>query len=154
MLPSPEERKRMREEKAAQRAKRQAKMMRLRLIAAAVVLITCGVLIFAFAGKNSKPDTPNIDSTQSTAQGTTEASTTEPEKSPTTVIHYAAAGDLNINDATVASGGTGYVYTDTFIDVAHLLADADISSVNFEGTLTGEPYGSSASAPQSMALLP
>ena len=148
MLPSPEERKRLRQQKAEQRAKKQKKNLYLRIIAAAVALLGCGVLIFSLSRKPTQPDTP--ETSQQTEQ--TQAATQETAKPDTTTIHYVAVGDLNVNDATVAAGGTSYVYTDTFMDVAHLLADADISSVNFEGNFHGEPYGSSFSAPQSMAV--
>lgn len=150
MLPNPEERRRLREEKAAQRAEKQRKMFRIRLIAAAVVVLLCGVLIFTLSRRKPKPDTPDTPTTEQThpqAQAPTEP---EPTKPATTVIHYAAVGDLNVNDLTVASGGAGYDYTNAFLDVAHLLADADIASVNFEGNLVGEPYGGGA-APQTMA---
>ena len=148
MLPNPEERKRLRQEKAEQRAQKQKKSLRLRIVAAAVALLGCGALIFSLSRKPAQTDTP--ETSQQTEQ--TQAATQETAKSDTTTIHYVAVGDLNVNDATVASGGTGYVYTDTFMDVAALLADADISSVNFEGNFHGEPYGSSFSAPQSMAV--
>ncbi len=152
MLPSPEERKRLREEKAQQRAQKQAQYRKtlIRLGAAGVVLIVCGILIFTLTAKHKTPDEPSAESTQPATQETT-SSPTEATDPATTVIHYAAAGDLNINELTVAAGGPNYVYTQAFQDVAHLLARADIASVNFEGNLYGEPYGSSASAPQSMA---
>jgi poly-gamma-glutamate synthesis protein (capsule biosynthesis protein) len=152
MLSSPEERKRLREEKAAKVAQQQAQFRKLlwRGGAAAVALILCGVLILVLSKRNKQPDTTPTDSA-STATESTEATATTPADPTTTVIHYAAAGDLNINELTVAAGGPNYVYTQTFQDVAHLLARADIASVNFEGNLYGEPYGSSASAPQSMA---
>ncbi len=142
MLSSPEERRRQRHEKAKQRAKERKKLF-IRLGAAGAVLIFSLVLILSLTPK--KPDTPPEETTAATSDATQAA---DPAA---TVIHYAAAGDLNINDATVAAGGSGYHYTPTFLDVAHLLADADIASVNFEGNLCGEPYGSSFSAPQSMA---
>ena len=150
MLNTPEERRRLRQEKAAQRAQQQAqnRKLYLRILAAAVVLIACGVLIFCLSRQNPGTDTPPETATLSTQQ--TQESLQE-TLSPTTVIRYAAAGDLNINETTVAAGGSSYVYTNTFMDVAHLLADADVASVNFEGNLCGEPYGSSFSAPQSMA---
>ena len=69
------------------------------------------------------------------------------QKDKTTVIHLAAAGDLNISDAIVAAGGEGMDYSNLFMDVAHLLSDADLSLVNFEGVVCGEPYGDSKSAP-------
>lgn len=66
-------------------------------------------------------------------------------------IHLVAAGDLNVNDAVVASGGEEYDYTNTFLDISHLLAEGDITVLNFEGNLCGEPYGSfSRSAPQEL----
>jgi len=69
-----------------------------------------------------------------------------------TVIHLVAAGDVNVTDAIVASGGPEYDYKRTFLDVAHLLAEGDITVVNFEGNLCGAPYGTnSGSAPQSLA---
>ena len=148
MLPNPEERKRLRAEKAAQQAEKQRKKLRIQLIAAAVVVLLCGVLIFALSRKKPQPDISQTQPSQQTQ--TMETTVPESTKPAATVIHYAAVGDLNINDATVAAGGTGYDYTAAFLDVAHLLADADIASVNFEGNLVGEPYGSTFSAPQTM----
>ena len=142
MLSSPEERRRQRHEKAKQR-KSQQKKLYIRLGAAGVVLLFSLVLILSLRPK--KPDTPPEETVPSTSEATQAADPTA------TVIHYAAAGDLNINEATVAAGGSGYNYAPAFLDVAHLLADADIASVNFEGNLCGEPYGSSFSAPNSMA---
>ena len=145
-----EERRRMRYVKAQQRAEKQARRKKLfiRLGIAAIVLICSLVLVLVLTRKEPTPDasiqTNPTEAPQDATAGTEAASNT-------TVIHYAAAGDLNINETTVAAGGTGYNYTDTFLDVAHLLADADIASVNFEGNLCGEPYGTNHSAPQSMA---
>ena len=69
-----------------------------------------------------------------------------------TVIHLVAAGDVNVSDSIVASGGPGYDYTDTFLDVSALLAEGDITVVNFEGNFCGAPYGSSKSAPIELAM--
>ena len=75
-----------------------------------------------------------------------------------TVIQLVAAGDVNVTDAVVASGVSAsaedyqYDYTKTFLDVAHLLAEGDITLVNFEGNLCGSPYGTtSKSVPQTFA---
>ena len=119
----------------------------LRLGIAAAALLACGVLIFTLSRKTP---TQNPSATIPPTQAATESS--EPTLPPTTVIHYAAAGDLNINDSTVSAGGSGYLYTNTFLDVAHLLGKADVATVNFEGNLCGSPYGSSHSAPQEMAV--
>ena len=88
---------------------------------------------------------PEVEETQATA-----VRETTPDGA--TVIQLVAAGDVNVTDAIVASGGTSYDYTDTFLDVAHLLAEGDITVLNFEGNLCGAPYGTtSRSAPQAMA---
>lgn len=153
MLTDPEERRKMRQQKAAERRQRQVQSRKLflRLGIAAVVLVACGILIFSLSKKAPEQNTSHAGTSppeQNTTGQTAPPETTTP---PTTVIHYAAVGDLNVNESTVYAGGASLLYTDTFMDVAHLLSDADITSVNFEGTLCGEPYGSSASAPQSMA---
>ena len=72
---------------------------------------------------------------------------------PDTVITLVAGGNLNVTDSVVSAGLNpgGYDYTDVLLDVAPVLAGADLSVLNFEGTLAGEPYGSAHySAPQAL----
>ncbi len=86
---------------------------------------------------------------------------TQPEPSASTaavltdtVIHIVAGGDLNVTDAVVESGrdGLDFDFTKTFLDVAPVLAAADVTVLNLEGNLAGEPYGSqTTSAPQELA---
>ncbi len=160
MLKNPEDRRRLRQEKAQERLHKQQqnKKMLIRLAIAAVVVLIVGILIFTLTRKSPEPQTPDVESSETAGTETagtetesSDAQTSETTQSPITTIHYAAVGDLNVNDATVAAGGSSYLYTDTFMDVAHLLSDADITSVNFEGTFYGEPYGSTFSAPTSIA---
>ncbi|MBR5021757.1 MAG: CapA family protein [Oscillospiraceae bacterium] len=129
------------------------KKIPVRLIVAAAVLMLCGVLIFSISSKAPAPADPTVSTTAPT-QGTTpatDATVATAETKPTnTVIHYAAAGDLNVNEKTVGTGDAAG-YTDAFLDVAHLLAKADVASINFEGNLFGEPYGAGGSAPQALA---
>lgn len=67
------------------------------------------------------------------------------------VIHLAAAGDLIVSDRLVETATGDYDYTQALLDVGYLLGRADISVLNFEGSLVGEPYGSKyASAPQTL----
>ena len=154
MAIDPEEWKKRKQMRQQQQEKRTAarKKLWIRLAIAAAVLLICGAVVLVIAlsgGSDEAPQQPANEQTQPQEQ--TEAATQTPPQDTQTVIHLAAAGDLNINDTTVTSGGGAYDYTQTFLDVAHLLADADISVVNFEGGLYGNPYGSStASAPQSM----
>ena len=148
-----------RQAREAQRRKRQAqkRKMQLRLIFVAVALVACGVGIFLLT-RNAPSDTARDPSAPAvtTVPPTTEAPT-EPtsrfEDAKATVIHIRAAGDLNVTDKTVASADTdlGYDYTRPFLDVAALLGDADLTLMNFEGNICGEPYGSSTrSAPREM----
>lgn len=147
MALDPEELKRRRQHKKQQRQAAQKRLIT-RLCIAGCVLILCGVLIFAFAGRSGQEETPTEPpQTQPITEEVTQPGETLP---PNTVIHFAAAGDLNVTENVIASGGAGYDYTDTFLDVAYLLAEADLSTVNFEGNLCGAPYGSTASAPQSL----
>ena len=116
-------------QRRAQRKKQKKKKMILLLAIAAVVLLLSGLLIYFLSIAGKSKDTLGPDRT---------------------VIHLAAAGDLNITEAVIASGGIDYDYTDTFMDVLPLLSDADITALNFEGNLYGEPYGTDRSAPQSL----
>ncbi len=136
----------------------------IRLAVAAAVLIACGVLIFVFSGSPdenpSAPQTtlPETSPALQTEQPETAAQPEQPKQSqpeqtlpPATTIHLVFGGDLNVTDGTVAAGGAEYVYKDAFQDVAAVLADADVTALNLEGNLRGEPYGTeSKSAPQGM----
>lgn len=148
MLPDPEERKKKRQEAAAKRKAAQKKLM-IRLIIAAAALVLCGIIILVItlgAGKNSgenpEQTAPNI---------ATEPVVTEGIEEDTTVIHFAATGDLNVNKALVDAGGESYDYTDVFLDVAPVLASADLTTINLEGDFSDYPDGDKHSAPKSMA---
>ena len=153
MALNPEELKKRRQERKLQQQQQAAarKKLLFRLAIAAAVLLTCTIviLVITMGGKSEKE--PAQTPQASVTQPQQESPSSEPTQPQQTVIHLAAAGDLNITDQTVAAGGVAYNYTDAFMDVAHLLADADISIVNFEGGLYGDPFGTTtASAPQSM----
>lgn len=150
MALDPEELKRQRQERAAQRAQQAAQRRKIwiGLGVAAVVLIGCGILIFALANRDNTPR-GETQPPQSTAAEQDPTATTQPY-APTTTIRFVAAGDLNITDGVVAAGGGAYDYTDVFMDVAHLLAEGDLTALNFEGNLCGAPYGAD-SAPDSLA---
>ena len=77
----------------------------------------------------------------------------DPRNKPVTTIHLRAGGDLNITDDVVSSGKIGqkYDYTRAFIDVQALLSDADLTLLNYEGSVCGEPYGTETkSAPSEL----
>ena len=136
-------------EKSRRRPPKKVTKLPIRLMIAAAVLIVCGVLIFSVSGKDPVPADPTVATTAPT-QGTTSTEATKETKPSSTVIHYAAAGDLNVNDKTVGAGDAAG-YTEAFLDVAHLLAKADVASVNFEGNIGAAPYGAGGSAPQALA---
>ena len=103
------------------------------IAAAAVLILAASAVIFLMPGEETPPSPAD-----------------SPDK---TVIHLLAGGDLNVTDRTVAAGQTdsGYDFTQVFLDVAPLLAQAQATVLNFEGNLCGSPYGSfTASAPISL----
>lgn len=136
-----EKRRKERQEVRLQRQKqRKRRSVLLAVGAAALVVIAVVILVVALAGRSGPSD------------ATANETTIPPEENPDlTVIHLAATGDLNITEAVVASGGSEYDYTDTFMDVVPLLAHADLTAVNFEGNFYGAPYGIDRSAPEGLA---
>ena len=120
--------------------KRQKKTLSMVLICLLLIAMGIGIFFLLRKGETENPEPERV--TQSGEEIAEDA----------TVIHLVAAGDVNVSDAIVASGGPEYDYTQTFLDVAHLLAEGDITVVNLEGNLCGSPYGgTSHSAPQSFA---
>ena len=135
---------RRRQKREAQRKQRQAQVrrMRLTLILAAVVLAACGVVIYRMTQGVEKDAAVSQVQTVPTTEETRE--TTPVQKSPITTIHIKAAGDLNVTDSVVNAGMAvnNYDFSPVFKDVAAILADADLTVMNFEGNVCGEPYGS------------
>lgn len=136
MALDPEEIRRRRAARQRHRQERAAKAKRHRIMAliGGCVVLAGGILALALSLKGCSSQ-PKVDQTTQT----------EPDL---TVIHLAAAGDLNVTQKVVGSRGD---YTDTFIDVAAILANADLATLNFEGGLYGTPYGEDASAPPALA---
>ena len=130
------QRRRLQREKAraARKAKQRKNLILLAIIAAAVMLVAAVTIVILISAGGTKRD--NTEATRKPGEITT--------------VRLSAAGDLNITDRTVGSGGTELDYTDAFLDVAHLLGEADVTVMNLEGVLTGAPYGDSRSAPQAM----
>ncbi len=114
------------------------------IIGGAVLGVCILVLIAALVGWLNIPGlTPNRQP----------ADTAPVETQPDTVIHFVAGGDLNVTDKSVAAGKTetSYDYGKVFLDVMPVLSGSDLTALNFEGTLSGEPYGTQyASAPRQM----
>ena len=136
-----------REKREAQRRKQQAEAKRLRitLILAAVVLVLCTAGIVFLTGRSDSSQTTVAAETRPTQKPT---QATEPatraQKSTKTTIHIKAAGDLNVTNTVINAGVAvgGYNYTRAFMDVASTLSDADLTVLNLEGNICGEPYGS------------
>lgn len=145
-----------REKREAQRRKQQAEAKRLRitLILAAVVLVLCTAGIVFLTGRSDSSETTAAAETRPTQKPT---QATEPatraQKSTKTTIHIKAAGDLNVTNTVINAGVAvgGYNYTRAFMDVASTLSDADLTVLNLEGNICGEPYGSdTTSAPREL----
>ncbi len=141
--------KRRQQRQEYQEARRQQeKKARMRLLAALGVLLLCGILIL-FVGLRNRDSVPGDQTVASTQTTQTTAPLQTQQQESQTVIHFAAAGDLNITDDVVASGGAQYDYTNAFMDVLPLLSEADLTAINFEGNACGLPYGKE-SAPQQL----
>ena len=137
------QRQRLRQERLAKQRK-----IKIGLAAAAAVLLLCGILLLILTRDSEKQ--PEETNPGESLQQTQPPETTVPDE--LAVVRLAAAGDLCITDKTVAAGGPGLDYTDVFMDVLPLLADADLTVLNFEGNLCGTPYGTErASGPKEMA---
>ena len=145
-----------REKREAQRRKQQAEAKRLRitLILAAVVLVLCTAGIVFLTSRSDSSQTTVAAQTRPTEKPT---QATEPatraQKSTKTTIHIKAAGDLNVTNTVINAGVAvgGYNYTRAFMDVASTLSDADLTVLNLEGNICGEPYGSdTTSAPREL----
>ena len=145
-----------REKREAQRRKQQAEAKRLRitLILAAVVLVLCTAGIVSLPSHSDSSQTTVAAETRPTQKPT---QATEPatraQKSTKTTIHIKAAGDLNVTNSVINAGVAvgGYNYTRAFMDVASTLSDADLTVLNLEGNICGEPYGSdTTSAPREL----
>lgn len=144
-------RKAQREQQRQERLRQQKKLIS-RLIVAGVVLIAVAVLILVISlGAQDSPNEQTNMPTLTTGSDA-ETQTVQTTAPPMTVVSFTAVGDLNVTEKVVASGGTGYDYTGTFMDVVPVLSQSDLTVVNLEGTLCGAPYGTQdrSSSPQTM----
>lgn len=151
MSPEDMEKRRKRREAQQKQQRRAQQRMRLGLAAAVVVLGLCGFAMYYFI--NHAPEastTPQMLSVPETTEATTEPTTEETQSrwDPITTVHIRAVGDLNVTDSVVDSGlaANGYDFTRAFQDVAGTLASADLTVVNLEGNIAGEPYGSATTS--------
>lgn len=151
MAMSPEELQRRRQARQQRRQQRQAHQKRLLIhigvgIAVAIAALVL-ILTFAFS-RGGGDETPATGSTLSLPSQTEGTKAADPN---TTVIHLAAAGDLNVTRRVVDSCEADYDYTKLFLDVLPVLAEADITTVNLEGNFFTPPYGDDRSAPPQLA---
>ena len=154
------DKRRMRREELKFKRARERKRTIIGLVIAAVVLLAAAVLIVILTRKpapQGQTDPTGTLPTGETVPATTAqtepqiAETEPPRRKRDTVIHFAAAGDLNVNALTVEAGGPAYDFSKTFRDVLPVLSSADLTVLNFEGNLIGVPYGTeTVSAPQKM----
>ena len=142
-----------REKREAQRAKRAAEQKRMKrmLILAVLILCACG-LGMGYLISNAEPAAVEAGPAQITEATEAPKETEKPAaalfQDPITTIHIRAAGDLNVTDSVINAGVavSGYDYSGAFKDVAAVLAEADLTVMNFEGNVCGEPYGSATTS--------
>ena len=150
MAPHDDEMNKRRQRREEMRKKQEAEQKRLKagLVTAAILLVVCAVGLLAIIRDTGIELGSTAEENKTSLRETRPPATTQPqswmEKNATTTIHIRAAGDLNITDKVVSSGlsvTSGYEFTRSFIDVAPLLSDADLTVLNLEGNIVGEPYG-------------
>lgn len=144
-----------------QQAKQRQTVLRLVLVVAALALAVILIAWVTMNASDSQPAQPTDTTDQSIETAAPSTESAEPETSgenratePTTVIHVAVAGDLNVTDEILSQASTqsGYDFSGAFLDVAPVLGGADLAILNFEGTLAGLPYGAdTGSAPPELA---
>ena len=157
MAPHDDEMNKRRQRREEMRQKQQAEQKRLKtgLIIAGILFVVCTVALLSIIRDTGTLDSPETET--SAAVKETQPPETKPqtwsEQNSTTTINIRAAGDLNITDSVVKSGltSTGYDFTRSFMDVAPLLSEADLTVLNLEGNIVGEPYGTErTSAPNDL----
>lgn len=146
-----EEMNKRREKREAQRKRQQAQMRRMRRTAvlAALVLIVCGVGIWRLTRQFQSSQEPSQQSAVQTEATEEATKATSPlQRNPITTVHLRAAGDLNVTDSVISAGVavSGYDYSGVFKDVSSVLSDADLTVLNFEGNIYGQPYGSATTS--------
>ncbi len=150
-----EEMNRRRQEREAQKKELmdQQRKLRKKLIIVAAVLLICSIAIYILSGGTAPEDSndqvkhPAYEQTEATEESRSRFETLK-------VIKIRAAGDLNVTDSVIlaGAGSDGYNFNKCFLDIAPTLSDADLTLLNFEGNLCGEPYGTkSTSAPVQLA---
>jgi len=153
------------EKREALRRKRQVEQRKMIFgLSAAVLILVCvivGIIVIASDAGKKQSHNEGLEvaggtvpsETAETTKATEPTETTKPRRDPLTTIHIKAAGDLNVTTSVVDAGlaASGFDFTRAFMDVAPVLADADLTILNLEGNICGEPYGSaSTSAPREL----
>lgn len=152
MANSPEDmdKRRKRREEQLRRRRKQQRRLRLGMAAALVVLGICCCVIYYFIQNAPQGQMVQSGAVPAVTEPAAEAPTEETRSrfDPITTVHIRAAGDLNITDSVVDSGlaANGYDYTRAFQDVASTLSSADLTIMNLEGNVCGEPYGTTTTS--------
>lgn len=146
-----EEKRRAKRQAAQKKREAEAKRLKRNLFVALIALILCGVTIFNLAREVETELNEFLPERQEVQAGKPEETTkptTPVQKDPITTIHIKAAGDLNVTDNVVNAGVSvgGFDFGKVFKDVASILADADLTVMNFEGNVCGEPYGTATTS--------
>ena len=147
-----EEKRRQKREAARQKREAENRRLKRNLLLAVAVLALCGMVIFRLTREVQTELNAYLPQKQETVREEKNKETSKPttpiQKDPITTIHIKAAGDLNVTDNVVNAGVSvgGFDFSKAFKDVAAILTDADLTVMNFEGNIYGEPYGTATSS--------
>ncbi len=141
-----EEKRRQKREAAERKRREESRRIRRSLFAALLILAVCGVAIYNLTQEAKVGFSGPTEPTEAAVAET--RPTTPVQKDPITTIHIKAAGDLNVTDSVINAGVAvgGFDFSPVFKDVAAILADADLTVMNFEGNIYGEPYGTATTS--------
>lgn len=125
------------------KARRRNRGMLLRVLLIAAILAAAAGGVYLFLSRGDAPSTEPVETGAEPVQTQPQQTESEESKTGTTVIHVAAAGDLNVTDYVLenAAHENGYDFSQTFLDVAPIFSGSDLALLNFEGNLSGGTYG-------------
>ena len=107
------------------------------IAAAAVAVLVGGIFAASWLMRPSQQEDPGVGADTPAAADT--------------VIHFVSGGDVNVTDKVVNAGGANFDYSGVLLDVVPVLSGGDLTTVNFEGNLYEQPYGSKhSSAPKEL----
>lgn len=116
---------------------------RILLVAATLVFITLAPVVVCWFLFGTKPTSNNTQANDATADNSANVSTDTETQMKTSVVHFAAMGDMLAHDTIIANAKTdsGYDFKKFFTNIRPSYESADVVFCNQEGLSAGEQWG-------------